>query len=68
MVLIPYLQGSLFRLWTKMCGCSMSRLNPLSTGKSVQTNNWLSVAGVNRVLIPYLQGSLFRLYLYFFLL
>ncbi len=36
-VLIPYLQGSLFRLESRFCGFICEGLNPLSTGKSVQT-------------------------------
>ena len=36
-------------------------LNPLSTGKSVQTDTDIVEVETNSVLIPYLQGSLFRL-------
>ena len=36
-VLIPYLQGSLFRLFQFVLLKLTVRLNPLSTGKSVQT-------------------------------
>ena len=39
----------------------MSCLNPLSTGKSVQTFNRAVHEDKMKVLIPYLQGSLFRL-------
>ena len=38
-VLIPYLQGSLFRLTTEDDGEDFVGLNPLSTGKSVQTKD-----------------------------
>ena len=37
-VLIPYLQGSLFRLFTNAEMITRLSLNPLSTGKSVQTD------------------------------
>ena len=40
---------------------NLERLNPLSTGKSVQTTYPNSIDQNVRVLIPYLQGSLFRL-------
>ena len=36
-VLIPYLQGSLFRRMTNLVYLNSNSLNPLSTGKSVQT-------------------------------
>ena len=36
-VLIPYLQGSLFRPKVSMKEAQKEGLNPLSTGKSVQT-------------------------------
>ena len=35
-------------------------LNPLSTGKSVQTDEPVDLDWSHIVLIPYLQGSLFR--------
>ncbi len=40
---------------------SICRLNPLSTGKSVQTQSIELTEQDTAVLIPYLQGSLFRL-------
>ncbi len=60
-VLIPYLQGSLFRRSINICGCCTRSLNPLSTGKSVQTISFCVYGRHISVLIPYLQGSLFRL-------
>ena len=62
-VLIPYLQGSLFRLFKGGKLPKPKRLNPLSTGKSVQTTYGLGGRKCHSVLIPYLQGSLFRLLL-----
>ena len=40
-VLIPYLQGSLFRPKVSMKEAQKEGLNPLSTGKSVQTLSYL---------------------------
>ena len=59
-VLIPYLQGSLFRQLTLLNLLLKFGLNPLSTGKSVQTKNAIPNSLRGFVLIPYLQGSLFR--------
>ena len=41
-VLIPYLQGSLFRPKVSMKEAQKEGLNPLSTGKSVQTQDFNS--------------------------
>ena len=57
-VLIPYLQGSLFRQCKMLLKALSACLNPLSTGKSVQTNKLCAGRSSLLVLIPYLQGSI----------
>ena len=60
-VLIPYQQGGLFRLKLMHHEVRAIGLNPLSAGRSFQTNKVAGGVNVSAVLIPYQQGGLFRL-------
>ena len=61
LVLIPYQQGGLFRRREVGEGdWKMERLNPLSAGRSFQTDEMGRDITIVEVLIPYQQGGLFR--------